>query len=89
MTAKKKGFVQQPHNSRGFRGCRGGSRTRYSRKDSVRYASRVQDPREMAESKGLEMFVRKSNPPDRSGNISRCAVCDSVMHWVKKLSSQR
>ena len=25
----------------------------------------------------------QSNPPDRSGNISRCVVCDSVMHWVK------
>ena len=25
----------------------------------------------------------KSNPPDKSGNISRCVVYDSVMCWVK------
>ena len=35
----------------------------------------VQDPRKMKEGKRSgNVSVRKSNPPDKSGNISRCVV---------------
>ena len=26
---------------------------------------------------------KKSNPPTRGGNPSRCAICDSTMHWAR------
>ena len=74
----------QPHNSRGFRGWRGGSTTRYNQRGSARYASSGARPKEdERRQRSGNVSVRKSNPPDRSGNISRCVVCDSVMHWVK------
>ena len=43
----------------------------------------VQDPRKMRRQRSGNVSVRKSNPPERSGNISRCLVCDSIMHWIK------
>ena len=95
MTAKKKGFLyskSQRHNSRGFKGWRGGSSTRYSQRGSARYASSGARPKEdERRQRSGNVSFRKSNPPDKSGNISRCVIqlctvvhsCDSVMHWVK------
>ena len=130
----------QPRNSRGFKGWRGGSSTRYSQRGSARHASsgvrpkederrqrpkederrqrpkederrqrpkederrqrpkederrqrpkedeRRQRPKEDERRQRPKederrhrygnITVKKSNPPDRSGNISRCVVCD-------------
>ena len=74
----------QLHNSRGFKGWRGGSSTRYSQRGSARYASSGARPKEdERRQRSGNVSFRKSNPPDKSGNISRCVVCDSVMHWVE------
>ena len=74
----------QLHNNRGFKACRGRSSTRYSQRGSARYASSGARPKEdERRQRSGNVSFRKSNPPDKSGNISRCVVCDSVMHWVK------
>ena len=28
--------------------------------------------------------LRHTNPPDENGEVSRCAICDSVFHWANK-----
>ena len=69
----------QPHNSRGFKGWREGSSTRYS----ARYASSGARPKEN-ESRQRSGNVSERKSRHRSGNISRRVVCDSVIHCPHK-----
>ena len=32
---------------------------------------------------------KKLNPPTKQGKVSRCAICDSKMHWAKNCEHKR
>ena len=39
--------------------------------------------------KSFDKWGRKTNLKDNFGNISRCAVCQSIYHWAKQCPDRR
>ena len=72
-------------NNRGYRG-RGG-RGRYRGNGSTRrYTEKDKLERDGKQFQKQEVKKKRNsvNPPDRSGNPSKCAVCHSIMHWASQ-----
>ena len=87
--------VYYTYNNRGARGnrSRGRGRGRGRGNSSGQYQRQVADKSQQPErnettAKGEKQEVGRKknsvNPPDRTGNVSKCAICHSIMHWASQ-----
>ena len=72
---------------RGNRGSRGNSRGNfrggYRGNSNRKFVSNSNTEQEMHRQKESGFSMKKKNPVDRYGRVTKCSICESIFHWVR------